>query len=324
MKRHVVLSALTAAAIVCAAVVHADVKTTEKTQIKFEGMMGRMFNMFGGSAAKEGVTATVALKGSRLSRMSDTTGQIIDLSEQKIYDVDLKKKEYRVTTFEEMRQRIREQREKAAKQAKDMSAEDKQNLDNAGKQIEIDFDVKETGQHKQIAGHNTREVVMTISAREKGKKIEDSGGFVMTTNLWLAPKIAALDEIGAFEQKYFQSVYGEALGINPENMAALMAMYPSFAKMAARMQTEGKKLEGTALLTTTTFEAVKSAEAMKEGSSQSSGGGGIAGRLAGRLALRGPVEHKATVMTTTNERLSVQPTASAEDVAIPAGFKEKK
>jgi hypothetical protein len=29
-------------------------------------------------------------------------------------------------------------------------------------------------------------------------------------------------------------------------------------------------------------------------------------------------------MTTTTERLSIEATASADDVAIPAGFKEKK
>ena len=95
----------------------AEVKTREKSQVKIEGMIGRMVNMFGGKAAKEGVVSTVAVKGNRKATMNDSTGQIIDLSEEKIYDLDMKKKTYEVTTFEELRRRMREAREKAQKDA---------------------------------------------------------------------------------------------------------------------------------------------------------------------------------------------------------------
>ena len=37
---------------------YAEVKTREKTHVKFEGMLGKVFNLFGGKAAKEGVVAT--------------------------------------------------------------------------------------------------------------------------------------------------------------------------------------------------------------------------------------------------------------------------
>ena len=55
--------------------------------------------MFGGKAARDGVTSTVAVKGDRKATMNGETGQIIDLAEEKIYDLDLKKKSYKVTTF---------------------------------------------------------------------------------------------------------------------------------------------------------------------------------------------------------------------------------
>src|SRR5687768_11173783 len=89
-----VLAALTAA-------LSADVKTREKTTFKLEGFLGRMVSMFG---PKDGVTSTVAVKGNRLARLNDTTGQIIDLTEQKVYDLDIKRKEYKVTTFAQLRQ----------------------------------------------------------------------------------------------------------------------------------------------------------------------------------------------------------------------------
>ena len=48
------------------------------------------------------------------------------------------------------------------------------------KEVEVDFDVKNTGQKKAINGFDTRQVVMTITVREKGKTLEQSGGLVMT------------------------------------------------------------------------------------------------------------------------------------------------
>jgi hypothetical protein len=319
MKRLTVIGSAVLLMLTFAAALGADVKTREKTIFKLEGFLGRFV-----SSPKEGVTSTVALKGNRLARLSDTTGQIIDLSEQKVYELDVKKKEYKVTTFEELRRRWEEARAKAEKDMKDMPAEDKNDVEQAGKQMEFDVDVKETGQRKNIAGHDTRQVVLTLTAREKDKKIEESGGFIMTSDMWMGPKVAAMDEIGAFQLKYFQAIYGEAFGIDPQQTASLAAMFPSFAKMGQQMAAEGKKMQGTPLSTTMTFESMKSAAQMSSGQQQS--GGGISGRLGGMLArrMRGPATQKSLVMTSTTEYLSIEPSASAEDVAIPAGFKEKK
>ena len=79
-------------------------------RFKFEGMLGRMVGMFGGKAAKEGVETTTAVKGDRKATTTDTTGRIVDLSEEKVYDIDVKKKTYTVTTFDELRRRMREAR----------------------------------------------------------------------------------------------------------------------------------------------------------------------------------------------------------------------
>src|SRR3989442_3915487 len=81
----------------------ADVRADEKSRLELAGMIGKVVNLFGGKAAREGVTSTVAVKGDRRARLGDATGQIVDLSEEKIYDLDMKKKTYKVTTFEELR-----------------------------------------------------------------------------------------------------------------------------------------------------------------------------------------------------------------------------
>src|SRR3954451_15310040 len=131
----------------------ADVREDQKARVQFSGMLGRMFNMFGGKSAREGTTSTVAVKGDRKATTSDTTGQIIDLAEEKVYDLDLKKKSYIVTTFAELRRRMEEARKKADENARKEAAKEKEKekpaaADPNAKQVEIDFDIKNTGEKK--------------------------------------------------------------------------------------------------------------------------------------------------------------------------------
>ncbi len=78
--------------LVTAAAAGADVKSTSKSQTKFEGMLGRMMGMFGGKAAKEGVVTTVAVKGDRKITTTGDTAEIVDLAEEKVYELNLKDK----------------------------------------------------------------------------------------------------------------------------------------------------------------------------------------------------------------------------------------
>jgi hypothetical protein len=191
------------------------------------------------------------------------------------------------------------------------------------------MDVKETGQKKQIAGYDTHEVLVTVTGHEKGKKVEDSGGMVLTSDMWVGPKIAQLDEIADFRMRYAKAIYGQAFVAEAQQMAALLATYPSFAKMAEQSQTERKKVTGTPISTIVVFEGVKSPEQMKQqqDSQQTTPTttGGIGGMLAKKMAGGNkPVQQRTKVMTATTDMLSIETAASAEDVAIPAGFKEKK
>ena len=324
----------------------ADVRADEKSRVEFAGMLGKMVNLFGGKAAREGVVSTVAVKGDRKARLGDAIGQIVDLDEEKIYDLDLKKKTYKVTTFAELRRRMEEARQKAEANAqKEQAREEKkaqQAPDKPQKEIEIDFNVKETGQKKTINGFDTHEVLMTITIREKGKTLDEAGGMVLTSDMWMAPKIAAMREIVDFELRYMRKMQGPMVtGASAEDMAAAMAMYPHMKDAISRMNTENVKMDGTAIQTTMTMDAVKSAEQMaqepKQGEEESkpkaSGGlGGMLGGLAARAAkkkaeggdAKGDAKNRATFMTMTGEVLKVTTDVSAADVAIPAGFKENK
>jgi hypothetical protein len=337
MMKQRIAEAFLVTALLSPALAFADVKTQEKSQMKFEGGLGRMMGMFGGKMMKDGIVSTAAVKGDRKLTITDTTGQIIDLKEEKVYDLDLDKRTYRVTTFAELRQRLEEARKKAAEEP--MPTEQKVEQRKDGKEIEVDFDLKETGQKRTINGFDAREIVMTVVAREKGKTLQQSGGMVMTTSTWLTPNAAALKEMNAFDLRYAEKVYGPLMA-DGQQMAMALGMYPMLKDAMARMQKEQVKLDGTAVLTIMKAEAVASAEqaaaAQKEEAAEPAAPtstGGLGGMLGRRMMKRGnnnaqPTEPstpgRATIVTMQHEVMSITPVATDADVAIPAGFKEKK
>ena len=340
MRRFSTIAALTLTGFVLTSYsLRADVRTDEKTRVEFAGMLGRMANMFGGKAAREGVTSTIAVKGDRKATMNDQTGQIIDLAEEKIYDLDLRKKSYKVTTFAELRRRWEEAQKKAEADARKESGGDKPAAsDPNAKQMEIDFDVKNTGAKKSINGFDTHESVVTVTVREKGKTVEQSGGLIMTADIWLAPKIAGMKEIADFNVRYAQKLYGTMItGVSAEQMAAAMAMYPMMKQALGKMTAEGGKIDGTPIQTTTTMDTVKSEEQIAQDAKTADadkanvagGVGGLIGGFAKKVAAKkmggdDASKPRSTFMTTNSEVLKVVTDVSAADVAVPAGFKENK
>jgi hypothetical protein len=317
--------------------IRADVRSEEKSRIEFTGMLGRMVNLFGGKGAKEGTVSTVAVKGNRKATFNDTTGQIIDLGEEKVYELDMKKKTYKVATFAELRRRMEEAKAKAEQNAQKEQTREKA-AEPAPKEnnVEIDFDVKDTGQKKVVNGFDAHQVVMTITVREKGKTLEENGGLVLTADEWLVPRIPAMKEVVDFDIRYAQKLYGPMIsGASAQDMAAAAALYPMMAPAIAKMRTEGVKMDGTPVMTVLTFDAVQSAEQaaaeQKESKPNASGGlGGIAGGLMRRATQKKSAESdqnqkgRTRVMSSTTEILKVVTDVSAADVAVPAGFKENK
>ena len=177
--------------------------------------------------------------------------------------------------------------------------------------------------------------MITVTAREKGKKLEDSGGMVMTVDNWLTKSQPALKDIADFDRRYFQKLAGPTIQMDAQQMATAMAMMPGLKEAFARVNKEA--LDGTAIQSTTTVEAVKSAEQMKQeaaggGSSStqanpaSVGGivGGIMRRRAAANAEKTGNSPRTTFMTINNEVLKISTSVSAADVALPAGFKLSK
>jgi hypothetical protein len=329
----------------------ADVRTDQRVRFQLGGAVGKLINMFGGKGAREGVTTTVAVKGNRKATLSDATGQIVDLSEEKIYDLDMKRKTYKVTTFAQLRAEIEKAQREAEQAAREAQAGEPgepsersqpAEKDPNQKEFEVDFDLKNTGAARSINGFDTKQTVMTITVREKGKTLNEAGGMVMTTDMWLTPSAPSTDDIAEFDVKYAQKLYGPSVmaGASAQDMAMAMAMYPQIKPAMERMAREGTKVEGTAILTEMKMEAVppgtadQTAAALPKAEAPPEKKGRFGGLMGGlkKMAEAANQQNSGTqkpaqrsiIMTTSVEMLKLTPDVTADVVAIPAGFKETK
>lgn len=302
----------------------AEGNVQQKTRVQFGGVIGGIANVFGGKAAREGVTSTTAVKGDRRLTTTDRSGELVDLSEEKIYRLDYGRKTYEVVTFDELRKQYEEARRQAAKDAKEAGKE-KKNAKDEGPEYEVDFDIDETGQKQTINGFNTRQVIVTATVREKGKKLEQSGGAVLTADLWMGPKVPVLAELNAFNARYYKQLYGDATA-EMQQMAVLMATQPAFAKAMSEFSKKRGSFDGEAIRTTLVFETV--AAPGQQAEAQEESGGGLVGGLLNR-AIKKRQESKgeaskpgrAKLFESTTELLAASDDAG--DVGLPAGFKQR-
>ena len=136
----------------------------------------------------------------------------------------------------EMRQRMEEAMAKAEKEMAAAKPEAEKPADGAPKkEFEVDFAIADGGGAKQIAGRDTKESVATITVREKGKTLEEAGGLILETHLWMTPKVPALQELNDFRLRYAQAVYGPLVAQAAPNMTQAMAMYPQMKDAMAKL-----------------------------------------------------------------------------------------
>ena len=311
----------------------ADAKVAQKTRVQFGGALGGVVNVFGGKAAREGVTSDVSVKKNRRSSRTADAGEIVDLDEEKIYTVDYARKTYKVTTFEELRKQF----EEAMKESKEEAEESRSGKkDPNAKEYEVDFDIKATGAKETINGFDTKQTIATVTIREKGKKLSEAGGAVLTADMWLAPRIAAMKEVEEFERRYLRKLWGET-GMDMRGMAALLATAPQLSKAMKKLQDNKASLEGSAIRTTLTFESVpdprargEEAEAASPGEAAAKALGGLMGRMRRKPQTEEAEAPKAggaktpagrVLFTSNSEVLSAG--ATGADVALPAGFTKR-
>ena len=293
----------------------ADVRVVLRTAHSLIGVMGGKLNVQQGGASESAIVRIV-FNGRRIASSYATgSGHIIDFNEQKTYAINGSLREYSVRTFAE------------AAQASARSYRATSNLVNLGgidqfedrlqlpdqttgrvKRFQYRAEVTETGRRKTVAGKDTREVIVSVTAWDGRKTFDEDGGWIATSSLWLAARIPAVDGLVAAQRRYAATLAKGAYdGVFtpvelPGYTELVLASFPELASVASRTIAEMDKLDGTVLEHTTTYQiAWKVSEARWR-----------------------KVERLTDLVTIASEYVAIAPVALESDLAIPPGFTLKK
>ena len=210
----------------------ADFTYRETTTIT-GGAMLSMMKVVGvfSKQAREPVQSTVAVKGDKMLHRSQQQATVIDLAAQTVTTIDMQKKTYTVMTFEEFRQMMEQMSQKMQK-----------SQDQGGK-MEVKVSTKDTGNTREIAGYQAKELVLRMEMQATDQKSGQQGSMVITSDMWLAPSIAGYQEVRAFQTRM-----AEKLAFNPGG--GMFMSSPEASKNMGELYKEMGKLDGIPVLQT--------------------------------------------------------------------------
>jgi hypothetical protein len=312
------------------ALANPGVKHTSTTTVKFHGFLGTMMKMGGGNKPQ---TQTVYVQGNqqRTDHTNDkgelTTSNIVDLDREVFINVNHKKKEYSETTFAEWKAMFEKMKGEGGGKAKEQPKSD----------FKVEFDVKvdRTNERQTIAGYEAQKAILTMKAKGEQQSSAGapgaSGSMIIVSNHWLAKDVKGYEEMQAFQRAFAQKIglqFSEAGA--QDFMKALSQMNPEMVKSMEKLAEEGKKLEGFALRTETSFETEGGAPTTA-GASQSntqempSSVGGLLGGLGKKMAKKpqeGEASGKNVLFESTTETLELKTgTLKADLFGPPAEYK---
>jgi hypothetical protein len=173
----------------------------------------------------------VAVKGDKMLHRSQQQATVIDLAAQTVTTIDTQRKTYTVMTFEEFRQMMEQMSQKMQK-----------SQDQGGK-MEFKVSAKDTGNTKEIAGYQTKELVLRMEMQATDQKSGQQGSMVISSDIWLAPSVAGYQEVRAFYTRM-----GEKLAFNPGG--GMFMSSPEASKNMGELYKEIGKLDGIPVLQT--------------------------------------------------------------------------
>ncbi len=303
-----------ACALLCAGagMLRADFRYEQTSKITGGVMAGAMkvVGVFS-KAAREPVRNTIMVKGDRMATLGADQGQIIDLGAGTITSVNFKERTYSVITFAQMAEALR-------KAEQELQSKEK------GGEMSFRVSVKETGQTREIAGYNTREIVLTLEAEGKDTESGKKGSMVITSDMWMAPRVAGYEEVQSFHKRMAEKIAWTPGG------GALAQGRSDFAKAMASVQAEGAKLDGIPVLQVMRMSGAAEGEAgpaapqpqaqrQQPEQEKPSVGGILGGRLGGRLGGLGGLGRRKKAEPQAEEQQQPPAEAAPQQQAAPAG-----
>jgi hypothetical protein len=241
------------------------------------GLMAGMMKVAGvfSKQAREPIQSTVALKGNRMAHRGSMRASIIDLDSKTITEIDLQKKTYSVMTFEQMKQMLDNMAQKMHQQKPEA-------------QMDLKVSAKATGNSKQVAGYDAKEMLVRIEMQGTDEKTGQTGAMVVTTDLWITPMVPGYGEVREFYKKM-------AAELNWTPGGNMFMARPDVSKGMAEAMKEIAKLDGMPVYQTVTMGAAGTAPAdgtqaaappaQQQQQQQQSEKPSLSGALAGRFGL---------------------------------------
>lgn len=330
--------ALFGALVVCSGAVQADVTLQEKMSVEGAGMM-RMANMNGTSTTSisgdKARIETNAQMESRMVRMlargMGANADVVRLDQDKVYEINLKKKEYSEESLAVRRERLKQAMAQASQAQPPVAGVDESQCEWS----EPKADVKRTGERASVAGFDAERVTINASQACRDPKTGSVCEFGLMLDQWVAPTFAGGDDARQFYAAYAKQM-GLGSGTAQEGVQRAEAMFGRYKGMWTQVASKMSDLKGYPVRSSFAL-AVGGPQCKSNASAAQSQGadseGGVAARLAGSLFKRNktaePSGAPATVnglvplLTVRSELVSVsnQPVSLALFEA-PADFKK--
>ena len=185
-------------------------------------------------------TTVTRISGDKMRTESGRQIQIVDLGEEKIYNLDSKKNSYSVMTFEEMKQRMKE-----AMVSTKESVEQNKVGDVPDGSPRTDLKVTDTGNMDQIKGYSCRRYWIQMNASVEEKDGVQENQFSTHTVLWLTKEAPGVEEISSFHGQMAGKLGTAEIGA--QMMAGESNGANAFAVNMREMAREMTKLDGLTL-----------------------------------------------------------------------------
>jgi hypothetical protein len=187
------------------------------------------------------VNSTILVKGNKKAHITKDSTEIIDLDQQTITNIDHVKKQYSVTTFQEMKAAMEEAAKKAQQQPQPQTPQPT-TPPPSGPPPEMHFKVtvNNTGLSKPVAGLNAKQSILKMSLEAKDQQSGQSGNLAMNNDMWMVPEIPGYSEIHDFDERMAAKMaagYSDAMPalMTPQTLQAQPGMFTGMSDMAKEM-----------------------------------------------------------------------------------------
>jgi hypothetical protein len=305
---------LAAGSVLACATLHADITLEERLSVEGAGLM-RMANMTGTTKTtiagdRSRIESDLQMQ-SRLVRMvargvGGPTADIVRLDEGKVYQLDLKKKQYTESTFEEMRAKLEAAQRQAQQQAQQAGGQTTPTpLDESECEwSEPKAEVKRTGEKAQFAGYDSERLMILASQSCRNKKTGAVCDVALSLDQWLAPNFSGGADALQFQRAYAQKM-GYDAAVSQDLAERAKSMFGRYQGVWTQVAEKTRDVKGYPVKTSFAFAVggpqCQDSQQPEGGTDESSARtpSGVAGQIVGSIFGRKKAQDSATAPTTS-------------------------